>query len=112
MTARKILIAPSYGAGWSTWNDDAIAQAMAEYQPIIDFLEAGGNPHELDDPNHPLLVRLTKELGQILQKELNYEPYICVLAASDLEVVTVHPPYRITEYDGAESLVTTDDLWE
>lgn len=99
---RKILIAPSYGAGWSTWNSGPTAKYMLTYQPIIDFIESGGQFGRGED--HPLLTRLKDEC-----RELFNEGYVCVLGASDLKVVKVNGKVRVSEYDGAESFVERDD---
>lgn len=40
----KILVSTGYGAGWSTWAPDDKRKEIAEYQPVINFIEAGGNP--------------------------------------------------------------------
>ena len=38
---RKVLVSPGFGAGWSSWSYGSKegAQFLAEYQPIIEFLE-------------------------------------------------------------------------
>lgn len=102
---RKILISPGYGAGWTTWNSDKVKKYMLEYQPIIEFLEAGNrftheDCHSYNTPEkiHPLLKQLQKEC-----EEKFGETYVCILGASDLEVVTVSGLVRVNEYDGSES---------
>lgn len=113
MPQRKILLSPGFGAGWTTWNGGEVARFMLTYQPIIEFLEAG-NRFTRDDSGHlegyelvgahPLLEKLQSEcLAQFGQE------YVCILGASDLEVVTVNGQVRVEEYDGNESLRYRDD---
>ena len=94
----KILVSPSYGAGWSTWNNPKIRKFMLTYQPIIDYLEAGG---EIKSVDHPLLVQLEQECLEKFGVD-----YVCTLGATDgLIVETVSGRFRIHEYDGSEDVV-------
>jgi hypothetical protein len=111
---KKILLSPGWGAGWSTWNPDEVAKFMLTYQPIIDFIEAGGSfkRNETSDLHgdhlHPLLMELADEVKAAFGKD-----YVCVLGAIDLEVVSVDGPFKITEYDGNESIQYRDEeQWE
>lgn len=111
---RKILISPSYGAGWSTWHGNReVAKFALTYQPIIDFIEGGGKfsrdvgrfgGDEAD--NHPLLVQLTDDI----KAKFGEDETFYVGGACDLEVVTVEAgqAFRINEYDGYETLVRHD----
>lgn len=112
--SKKILVSPGYGAGFATWNSNS--KAVAEYQPLVEFIENGGDPKDLDrnhefdedgnvvpDRLHPLIRQMAEDLG------VNY---ICTLGCAQLRVVEVNGPYRIDEYDGFESVTTADDLWE
>lgn len=97
---RKILYSPGWGAGWSTWNSGEVGKYMLTYQPIIDFLEAGGKfteAHAHGEP-HPILDQLQKECAERFG-----ESYVCLLGADDLKVATVKGRVRIHEYDGSES---------
>lgn len=82
-----------------------MAQFIAEYTPIIEFIEQGNkfpcDRKELE--NHPLIIQLQKEV----QEEFNKD-YICILGADQLQIITVNGPYRIEDYDGSESVHTTD----
>ena len=98
---RKAVISRNFGAGWSTWADDNKAQQVAEYKPIIEYIENGGDPSALDT-DHPLIVQMMKDL------EISY--FYCG-GALDLKVIEVTPPYRIMEFDGAEYIIIIDDLW-
>lgn len=104
----KVLISTGFGAGWSTWNDKP--KEVAEYLPIIEFLEAGGNPADLSDQvtdgvrtKHPLVLRMMDELG--------LSDFYTGGANDGLIVVEVDGPYLINEYDGSETLMTPVDFW-
>ena len=96
---KKVLVSYGFGAGWATWSDKP--QKVAEYGPIIKFLERGGNPNALDD-EHPLVKQMMEDLGL---------DSFYTGGAEGLEIETVDGPYRIDEYDGAERLTTVEDLW-
>ena len=92
---RKVLISPGFGAGWSTWTRGA-GELMAEYAPIIAALEAGETLSE----SHPAVRSLVVECVAKFEES----PYLGGLPG--LTVVTVEGPYRISEYDGSESIET------
>jgi len=100
----RILISPGFGAGWASWADSDKAKAVAEYQPIIDYIDNGGDPSKLNLPNghHPLVTQMMEDLKLT---------YFYAGGASDLEVRETSEPYKIDEYDGSEYLVTVEDLW-
>ena len=81
-----VAVSPGYGAGWSTWND-------------IDPRDARLNQLFLDG-NVDEVQRICDEEG------LGYAG-----GARDVEIFWVPEgtQFRIDEYDGSESLVTTDD---
>lgn len=111
--SRKILVSYGYGAGWSSWADgNKLGKFVAEYKPIIDFIEAGGNPAELENPQHPVTQKLMKDICEHLDTD---EPYFYIGGADGLRVVEIPDgvKYRIDEYDGAESylLLMDDDGW-
>lgn len=98
MKTRKVLISHGFGAGWSSWAGKEIAQTLAEYQPIIDFLEAGGKAIDLTD-THPIRVQLGKELE---------DHHFYDGGLDRVVVVETTLPYRIEEYDGNEYIITPD----
>jgi hypothetical protein len=93
---RKILYSPGFGAGWTTWNSGEVAKYMLTYQPIIDWLEAGGKAEELDN-EHQLIVQLKAECLEKFK-----EDYVCTLGSEDLVVKEVSGRVRMHEYDGSE----------
>ena len=105
--SRKILYSPGFGAGWVSWEGNPeIQKFMLTYQPIIDFLEGGGNFKlaETDNANaeeklHPILAQFAREC----QEKFGSVPYLG--GARDLMVATVDGDIKIDEYDGSESIV-------
>lgn len=101
----KILVSTGYGAGWSTWAPYDKRKEIAEYRPIIDFIESGGNPEDLcqrSGPHHDLIIQMMVDLGL---------KHFHTGGADGLEVVEVDGPYLISEYDGWESVITARDFW-
>jgi len=94
---RKILVSYGYGAGWG-YND----QRIAEYQPIIDYLENGGDRNDLTEA-HPIIRQMVSDL--------NLGSFYTG-GREGLEVREVTPPYYLDEYDGAERPVEFSDLWQ
>jgi hypothetical protein len=120
---RKILITRTFGAGWTTWNDNLIVRKMMiSYQPIIDALEQGEQLHK----EHPIVLKMVEEIQDAVaatmsQEELkdlvelddNNKIHICVLGARHLKVVEVEDEgIYISEYDGAESILSQDYIDE
>lgn len=98
----KILVSPGFGAGWSTWAHSNQKQ-VAEYEPIIEYIENGGDPSELRD-DHELVIQMKKDLAM---------SYFFTGGAADLIVKELkdNTAYRINEYDGSESVQTSADFW-
>ena len=86
----KVLISPGYGAGWSTWN----SPEMAVDERLIEAFENG----------------ISEEGMKQLCEELGYESYMG--GFEDLEIVEVPSGslFRVSEYDGYESIEVFDDL--
>jgi hypothetical protein len=95
----KVLVSPGYGAGWATWN--LKPKEVAEYAPIIEYIENGGDPSKLN-VKHELVKKM------ILELEL---PSFYCGGAGDLCVEVVDGPYRINEHDGNECIQTSADFW-
>lgn len=96
----KILVSAGFGAGWSTWSDKP--KQVAEYKPIIEYIENGGDPNKLT-VDHPLVKQMCKDL------DLNY---FYAGGNDGLYVAEVDGPYRINERDGCEIVRQTQvDFW-
>jgi hypothetical protein len=110
---RKILISPGYGAGWSSWHSGNLEEQKfaLEYQPIIDFLEAGGKfivkSHHWDerDPSKIFEEPGGSVLKQFLVdlKEKFGDTYFYLGGARQLTVVEISGRVKVTDYDGYES---------
>lgn len=103
---RSVLVSPGYGAGWSSWtNNKEVAQFVAEYKPIIEFLENGGKLNSKE------FNKLVDELEEYVEEEFNCSFYTG--GATNLEVVVVNGPYKINEYNGSERIEEKydGDLW-
>lgn len=89
-----ILISLGFGAGWYTWN--------REHKELL---------------FHPKIVRMVEENRQKeideewCLKELGIEN-VCCGGANGLIIVWLPEgtPFKVEEYDGAESLITVEDL--
>lgn len=91
-----ILVSTGYGAGWSTWNDTPVGHTPLEFsEPIVLALLNGkiALPEELDE-----YYGITEDDDD--------SPYLYYNGTLDCEIVWVRPgtPYRIVEYDGAETI--------
>lgn len=90
-----ILISPSFGSGWHTWN--------TEYGEVLLF--------------HPTLVRIVEAgyahtiTSEFMEKELGLADVNCH-GAKDLTIVwlPVGTPFVIDDFDGSEFIVTPKNL--
>lgn len=92
-----VVIAPSFGAGWSTWNS-ALKETLV-FHPAIVQMVLDGRREEIDED------WLVAHFGE----EFEYGYY----GANDeltIKWLPVGTKFCITEYDGAESILTIDDL--
>lgn len=97
MARVAVVIAPSYGAGWSSWNSK-IEETLA-FHPAIVQMVLDGRREEIDKD------WLVAHFGE----EFQYGYY----GANDdltIEWIPIGTKFRITEYDGAESIMITADL--
>lgn len=95
-TAYGVLYSPGYGAGWSSWND----KALAYDKRVIDYWMT----HK-----HAKIKEVSKYL-----KELGYDAYVSVSNWYNLELEWMRPLvyWRINEYDGSESIeILNLDNW-
>lgn len=99
---KKILISGGFGAGWSTWTYGGKEEEEFAlfYQPLIDFLES-------DDHNNTAKFKeVLAQFSTDYEEKFGKTPYIG--GADGLYVAEVDGPFRIHEYDGAESLHTEE----
>ena len=89
-----VLVSSGYGAGWSTWNS---GNAQLLFHPtLIEMVESG---------------RSSEITTEWVEKNLGISN-VYVGGTGDLEIVWVEEGTRflIQEYDGAENLLTEQDL--
>lgn len=123
---RKFLYSPGFGAGWITWMSREIAPFALGYQPIIEFLESGGQFIEQRDvvtdyekpwkrfqePGASVLRRFYQDAIEYAKENNIYDDLgIYLGGARDLRVGIVPDgvQVRINEYDGNESYSTRDE---
>lgn len=93
-----VLYSPGYGSGWYTWNRDHPACIFDPY--IVSLVESG---HRLDSDH--ISDYCTKKYG---------EDFYCGSAIHQLKIkwLPVGTSFRISDYDGNESLVLSYDDWQ
>ncbi len=103
--SRKVLYSPGFGAGWASWNDDRMADAMLFDRDLIAAVESRAPLGDEDDPTTPLgafAARMAELFGA--------DEHVCLLGARDLRVAEVYGPFRVDEYDGSESIMLRDAM--
>lgn len=90
-----VLYSPSFGAGWSTWNDDEWGPLLSMHRDIVVCVLDGDKEKAAE---------LAKQL--ICQAVGKPDIYVCILGARDLKVEWLDKgsQFEIEEYDGSESL--------
>ena len=88
-----ILISPSFGAGWYTWNHN---QEIVFNPKIVEMVEQG-KKDEIDT--------------EWIEKNIGIKDIYCG-GADDLEIIwlPINTKFFIEEYDGSESIRIEDDL--
>lgn len=91
-----VLYSKDYGAGWSTWNTEL--EELVFHPKIVEMV-LNGRQSEINED------WLAENLGE------EYADVYCG-GAGDLTIewVPVGTKFLITEYDGAESVLTTNEL--
>ena len=92
-----VLISPGFGAGWSTWAEDAQKQALAFDRRLVEAVLARGFPSD-------------ELLCEVLGVDEDNLPYTG--GRGDLTVAWVDKGERfyIHEYDGSEHIVDKENL--
>ena len=118
---KKIIYSPGYGAGFATWADGEHAKALAEDAQLVAMVEdgsykgsctwaevakAGGAVEEWRQPKS----KTGKSLAFVLRCIEICGSAPC-LGCDELEIAHVDGAYRIEDYDGFESVVTSADFW-
>lgn len=114
-TVTKILYSPGFGAGWVTWvhsGNKLHEEFFLTYKPLIDALEAGEDigyrdkdPYFTPGSGSPLeqfFLDFMEKFGAVAGQS------VYLGGARDLCVYEVSGPFRVEEYDGAESVTSFD----
>ena len=111
---RKILYSPGFGAGWSTWMHNIPTKFVCEYQLIIEAIEKAEKLVKDDvwdikiEDCHESVQKFIKEC----EERFNKIPYLGGLKDLCIYEVPEGSLYRITEYDGSESVeLNTETDW-
>ncbi len=85
------LYSPGFGAGWTTWADDELREAMLFHPRLVKWVE--------DGKQEPI-----DEVLREVFPGIDHLPYAG--GASDLEIEWIErgEAFEVTEYDGSESI--------
>lgn len=109
-THYAVLVSPGFGSGWSTWNDSKLAYDARAVQFWLDHKDDEQWMSDVDSfykesPAHQEATQFFRSIGY------DYV-YFGGFANIELKWVPAGTPWRIKEYDGAESLVFQDkEIW-
>jgi hypothetical protein len=107
---RKILYSPGYGAGWVSWAHCGLDQKrfMLEYQPFIDFLEAGNEFKDGNSPDDykdiPVVQQFMKDWDATFPECAGDYPFMGGLRDLEVYEVPAGSLVRVTDYDGYEKI--------
>lgn len=90
----KILYSPGYGAGWSTWNHEIPREFMTMDPTLISMAEAGATEEDV-----------TRYIEDKFPDKYSYLGGWGDITVKEIPAGTM---FRITEYDGSESVVMYD----
>ena len=105
-----VLVSPGFGAGWSSWERDELAYdkrvvefwlAHKDDEQFMRTVECYGWRYSPESTAHKEAMEFFSSLGY-------GTPYMGGFEDIELEFVEKGVPWRITEYDGAESIETLD----
>jgi hypothetical protein len=118
---KKVLVSEGFGAGFATWANNSHRKELAEDPELVALVERGEHKGEttygaLADEGLPLsdLTRSDRvEASHAFAKRAMTiaNGYVYCGGVFKLKVHEVDGPYRIEEYDGSESLHTSEEWW-
>ena len=91
-----VLVSGGYGAGWSTWFSGNRKEVLLFHPKIVEMVE-GGRKNEIKS------TWIEQELGL-------KDVYTGGTDGLEIEWVPVGTKFVIDEYDGAETLITIDEM--
>lgn len=90
-----VLVSPKYGSGWSTWNPE-IAEILMFDSQLIEMVESGNSKEITEEFMLNEFGIQDISLGGVEELYVSWLP--------------IGTKFRIHEYDGAEYIMTEDDL--
>jgi hypothetical protein len=101
-----VLYSPGFGSGWYTWNtlrgDDDEQRIQLIFDPVLVELVEKRNK----DNQYDFTKRIEERAEEILP-----EGYFGGAGDLTIKWLPVGTKFRIEEYDGSESITTTEELW-
>lgn len=96
-----VVISRGYGAGWSTWADPYIANALMFHPKLVELVESG---------KHKGMSQ--KDIKKFLKDEIGVvtQFYLGGWNGLAVEWVPIGTAFKIEEYDGAEQVVTKEQF--
>ena len=88
-----VLVSHGFGAGWYSWNQEH--QELLFHPKLVEMVEQG-KEKEIDD--------------EWIEENIGIDIYCGGAKGLTIYWLPVGTAFRIEEYDGAESLITIDDL--
>lgn len=113
----KVLISIGFGAGWSSWNSSH-GRELATDPELVRLVDAGehrgdGVSRSASDPDYALCHAspvFVKRAQEIVGNDDGEPRYVCFLGVDGLVVEEASGPFRVHEYDGAESLEVASEM--
>lgn len=117
---KKVLVSPGYGAGFATWANRS--KALAEDEILIRLVEEGKHLGEttekalweagVGDPDLAKDLRPLPASFVFARRAYEIEGgFVHLGGVEDLMICEVEGSYCIEEYDGSESIRTSEDWW-
>lgn len=94
----KVLVSPGFGAGFVTWASEEYQARLASDPVLVALVEAGKHT---EDEGGEFAARVTELCGA--------GAHVYLGGVGQLQVTEVNGPYRYTEYDGSESIITQEE---
>jgi len=99
---KKVLYSPGFGCGFAYGLTNG--KTLAEDPTLIELVEKGEHMS-----GNKVSAAFRERLREIDPEEADYvADYVSTRGIENLKVTTVEGPYRIEEYDGAESILERD----
>ena len=103
-----VLISPGFGAGWFTWTDPYNEDCLFDEDIVKLVLEKNSNEVRKDKMRKEQIVNNIEKLAK---EKFGEDFYVGGAYQLEVEWVTEGNLFRITEYDGSESLIEQSDFY-